>query len=120
MDDGSGYLFASNELSPDGRFVETTNTSIGFDDKGHFIGVYRGAGGEVDHNPVVHVTNVATGHRITLPGNSRTYGWTPDGRLMRVDGTKVTTCDSASGACTTRTVPDGQGAIHMAGMYLGS
>jgi hypothetical protein len=26
----------------------------------------------------------------------------------------------AAGACTVRTVPDGPGTIHMAGMYLGS
>ncbi|KRC64327.1 hypothetical protein ASE12_05815 [Aeromicrobium sp. Root236] len=111
--------WAMNELSPDGRFVETTNTFVGYDDRGHFIGVQSVDGKTISH-PVVHVTDVATGHRVTLPGNSRTYGWTPDGQLMRVDGTKVTTCDGATGDCTSRTVPEGPGKIHMAGKYLGS
>ena len=39
---------------------------------------------------------------------------------MRVDGTKVTTCDGSTGACTVRTVPAGPGKIRMAGKYLGS
>jgi len=111
--------WSMNELSPDGRFVETTNTWVGYDEQGRFTGVQSADGKAVAH-PVVHVTDVATGHRITLPGHSRTYGWTPDGRLMRVDGAKVTTCDGATGACTSRTVPDGSGKIHMAGKYLGS
>ncbi|WP_313407498.1 hypothetical protein [Aeromicrobium sp.] len=118
-EDGGGS-WASNDLSPDGRFVQTTSTTIGVDDDGTVTEVYRGAGGEVDDKPVVHVTEVDTGKRITLPGHARTYGWTPDGRLMRVDGSKVTTCDGASGACTSRTVPDGPGTIRMAGRYLGS
>ncbi|MDX6232490.1 MAG: hypothetical protein QOH68_1474 [Nocardioidaceae bacterium] len=120
VDESGGDPWAMNELSPDGRFVETTNTTIGVDERGHVTEIYSGVGGEVVSDPVVHVTDVATGHRITLPGNSRTYGWTPDGRLMRVDGTKVTTCDGATGACTSRTVPDGPGTIRMAGKYLGS
>lgn len=117
---GDDVGWSSNALSPDGRFVLTTNTTIGVDDDGHVIEVYAGVGGDVVTDPVVHVTDVATGRRITLPGHARTYGWTPDGRLMRVDGTRVTTCDGATGACTSRTVPDGPGAIRMAGNYLGS
>lgn len=111
--------WAMNELSPDGRYVQTVNTFINFDDKDRFIGV-SGANGKIISNPVVYVTDVATGKRITLPGHGRTYGWTPDGRLMRVDGTKVTTCDGSTGACTDRSMPAGPGAIHMAGKYLGS
>lgn len=118
--DESGYRWAINELSPDGRYVRTTNTTIGVDDDGHVTKVYSGVGGKVIRNPVVHVTDVATGRRITLPGHARTYGWTPDGRLMRVNGSKVTTCDGSTGDCTTRTVPDGPGTIRMAGGYLGS
>lgn len=114
------HPWAINELSPDGRFVLTTNTTMGVDDSGRVTEVYSGVGGEVIDNPVVHVTNVDTGRRITLPGHARTYGWTPDGRLMRVDGTEVTTCDASSGTCTARTVPDGPGTIRMAGRYLGS
>lgn len=117
---GDDQPWASNVLSPDGRFVLTTNTTVGVDDDGHVTEVYRGVGGEVIDDPVVHVTDVATGRRITLPGHARTYGWTPDGRLMRVDGAEVTTCDASSGACTSRTVPDGPGTIRMAGRYLGS
>ncbi|SKB09018.1 hypothetical protein [Aeromicrobium choanae] len=119
-DESGEHPWASNDLSPDGRFVQTTNTTVGVDGQGRVTEVYRGIGGDVVTDPVVHVTDVATGRRITLPGHSHTYGWTPDGRLMRVDGTKVTTCDAASGACTSRTVPDGDGAIHMAGRYFGS
>ena len=119
VDESGKNPWAANELSPDGRFVETTTTFVGVDQHGHVTGS-QSADGTVLRHPVVYVTEVATGHRITLPGNFRTYGWTPDGRLMRVDGTKVTTCDGSTGACTARTVPDGPGAIHMAGMYLGS
>lgn len=119
VDDGSGHRWAMNDLSPDGRFVQTTNTFISEDEKGR-TDVISGDSGEVVDDPVVHVTEVATGRRITLPGHGRTYGWTPDGRLMRVDGTKVTTCDASSGACTSQTVPDGPGTIRMAGRYLGS
>lgn len=119
-DESKKHPWASNGLSPDGRFVETTNTTVGVDDDGRVTEVYSGVGGEVISDPVVYVTDVATGKRITLPGHSRTYGWTPDGRLMRVDGTKITTCDGSSGACTTRTVPEGPGTIRMAGRYLGS
>lgn len=119
-DESDEHPWASNVLSPDGQFVLTTNTTVGVDDQGRFIEVYSGVGGKVIDDPVVYVTNVATGERITLPGHARTYGWTPDGRLMRVDGTEVTTCDSASGVCATRTMPDGPGRIRMAGRYLGS
>jgi hypothetical protein len=119
VDQSGKYPWADNELSPDGRFVETTNTFVAFDEKGHFIGV-QSVGGKALRHPVVYVTNVDTGHRITLPGSARTYGWTPDGRLMRVDGAKVTTCDGSTGACTAHTVPDGPGKIRMAGKYLGS
>ena len=119
-DESGEHPWASNDLSPDGRFVQTTNTTIGVDDQGRITEVYSGVGGEVVTDPVVHVTDVDSGRRITLPGHSRTYGWTPDGRLMRVDGTKVTTCDASSGACTSRTVRDGDGTIHMAGRYFGS
>lgn len=120
MEESDPHRWATNELSPDGRFVQTTNTTVGVDGKGRVTKVYSGVGGEVTDNPVVHVTNVDTGRRITLPGHARTYGWTPDGRLMRVDDTLVTTCDASSGACTSRTVPDGPGTIRMAGRYLGS
>jgi hypothetical protein len=112
--------FATNELSPDGRFVQTTNTTYSVDKKGRVTEVWSGITGDAITDPVVYVTDVATGRRITLPGINRTYGWTPDGRLMRVEGTKVTTCNASSGACTTRTVPDGPGTIHIAGRYLGS
>lgn len=120
LDETGEHAWASSVLSPDGRFVLTTNTTVGVDDNGRFIEVYRGVGGEVVDDPVVYVTAVDTGHRITLPGHARTYGWTPDGRLMRVDGSKVTTCEGSSGACETRTMPDGSGTIRMAGRYLGS
>jgi hypothetical protein len=112
--------FANNELSPDGRFVQTTNTTYSVDKKGHVTEVWSGISGDPITDPVVYVTDVATGRRTTFPGINRTYGWTPDGRLMRVEGTKVTTCDASSGGCTTRTLPDGPGTIHMAGRYLGS
>ncbi|CAN5316245.1 hypothetical protein BH09ACT10_BH09ACT10_22900 [soil metagenome] len=119
VDESGKNPWAMNELSPDGRFVQTVNTFINFDDKDRFIGV-SGSDGTMISDPVVYVTDVATGERITLPGHGRTYGWTPDGRLMRVDGTKVTTCDGSSGACSSRNMPSGPGAIHMAGRYLGS
>lgn len=111
---------ALNGLSPDGRFVLTVNTTMTYDERGRFLGTFSGIMGDIVENPVVHVTGVDTGSRITLPGNGDTYGWTPDGRLMRVDGTKVTTCDGSSGACTSQTVPDGPGKIRMAGRYFGS
>ena len=111
--------WASNTLSPDGRFVETINTFVEIDDDGSVSKVLDAAMDEID-DPVVHVTDVDTGGRITLPGHARTYGWTPDGRLMRVDGTKVTTCDATTGECASHAVPDGPGKIRMAGRYLGS
>lgn len=117
---GAEHPWASNELSPDGRFVLTTNTWIEVDDNGRVIEVSSGVDGEAIENPVVYITTVATGRRITLPGHHETYGWTPDGRLMRVDDTKVTTCNASSGACTSRTMPGGPGTIRMAGRYLGS
>ncbi len=120
VDEDGGNAWANNELSPDGRYVLTTNTFIEVDDDGRVLGVISGADGEVVDDPVVHVTDVGTGERITLPGHARTYGWTPDGRLMRVDGSKVTTCDGSTAACSTRTMPDGPGTIRMAGTYLGS
>jgi hypothetical protein len=112
--------YADNSLSPDGRFVETTNTLIETNDETGEQRIVSGADMEPVANPVVHVTDVATGKRITLPGHAHTYGWTPDGRLIRVDGTKVTTCDAASGECTSTSVPGGKGKIRMAGGYLGS
>ncbi|MFC5678740.1 hypothetical protein [Aeromicrobium endophyticum] len=119
--EGSSEPYARNSLSPDGRFVETTNTFVGLDKPGGPVtGVSDGVTGETVADPVVHVTDVATGRRITLPGHALTYGWTPDGRLMRVDGTKVTTCDASTGECTSTSVPAGRGAIRMAGRYLGS
>ncbi len=94
---------------------------LSYDEDGRFLGVIAGPGSaEVIKDPVVYLTDVATGHRITLPGHSRTYGWTPDGQVMRVDGTQITTCESATGDCTTRTMPAGSGTIRMAGKYLGS
>lgn len=120
VEDDGGSGWANNQLSPDGRFVLTTNTFVEVDDKGRVLGVVSGAGNEPITDPAVYVTDVATGQRITLPGHGRTYGWTPDGRLMRVDGAKVTTCDGASGDCSSRTMPAGPGTIRMAGKYLGS
>ena len=117
---GDRYPYADNSLSPDGRFVETTNTLIESNDDTGEERVVSGADMKPVARPVVHVTDVATGMRITLPGNARTYGWTPDGRLIRVDGTKVTTCDASSGECTSTTVPAGNGTVRMAGRYLGS
>lgn len=112
--------WASNTLSPDGRFVETVNTFVERDDGGRDVGVVSGDTGERVEDPVVHVTDVQTGGRITLPGHAFTYGWTPGGRLMRVDGSRVTTCDATTAACTSTTVPGGAGTIRMAGRYLGS
>lgn len=117
---GSGDgRWASNELSPDGRFVQTTTTFVSTDEDGTRTVVDGVEGNEV-RNPVVHVTDLDTGRRITLPGDGFTYGWTPDGRLVKVEGSRVTTCDAATGACSTRTVPDGPGKIRVAGTYLGS
>lgn len=119
--DASGqHAWADNELSPDGRFVLTVNTTVLIGDDGDIEDVLGGADQEPVAEPVVHVTEVDTGRRITLPGHGRTYGWTPDGRLMRVDATKVTTCDGATGECVSRTVPEGPGKIAMAGRYFGS
>lgn len=119
-DGPASHRFAINELSPDGRFVLTVNTMTEVDDEGRVAKVYSGTTGEVVDDPVVHVTDVETGRRITLPGTHQTWGWTPDGRLMKVDGTKITTCDGRSGKCATRNMPDGPGLIRMAGRYLGS
>lgn len=119
-DESGEHVWADNELSPDGRFVLTVNTTVLIDDQGDIEEVLGGRDQEPVADPVVHVTDVDTGHRITLPGHGRTYGWTPDGRLMRVDATKVTTCDGATGDCTSRTVPEGPGNIAMAGRYFGS
>lgn len=119
-DETGGHPWASNELSPDGRFVLTVTTMVGLDEDGNVTEVQDGAGGDVVDRPVVHVTEVDTGRRITLPGHGRTYGWTPDGRLMRVDGTTVTTCDGATGECSERSVPAGTGTIRLAGRYFGS
>lgn len=115
-----GPPWESNALSPDGRFVLTTTTFVEVDEKAGPTGDVFSPDGEVVRHPVVHVTDVVTGHRIALPGGARTYGWTPDGRLMRVDGRKVSTCDGSTGACTSRTMPAGRGAIKIAGVYLGS
>lgn len=112
--------WASNEISPDGRFIQTTNTFIGYDEDNKFLGVADGATGEVLDDPRVYVTDIKTGHRISLPGDAHTYGWTPDGRMIRVEGTKITTCDAASGDCTSRRIQGGAGKIRMASHYLGS
>lgn len=117
---GESHRLASSSLSPDGRFVTTSTTFVKRDDKGRVEAVTDGASGEVIDSPVISVTDVDTGRRITLPGHAFTYGWTPDGRLMRVDGTKVTTCDASSGECSSMTVSAGGGKIRMAGRYLGS
>ena len=53
--------FAINELSPDGRFVQTTNTTYSVDDQDRVTEVYSGITGDVIDDPVVHVTDVATG-----------------------------------------------------------
>ncbi|MDR6117473.1 hypothetical protein QE370_000657 [Aeromicrobium sp. SORGH_AS981] len=117
---GSGDArWASNELSPDGRFVQTTTTFVSTDEDGTRT-VVDGVDGDEVRNPVVHVTDLDTGRRITLPGDGFTYGWTPDGRLVKVEGSRVTTCDAATGDCSTRTVPDGPGKIRVAGTYVGS
>lgn len=114
------FEWASNELSPDGRFVLTTNTMIEMNEAGELVRVTDASGDKTIPDPVVHVTDVDTGQRITLPGHNRTYGWTPDGRLIRVEGTTVTTCGASTGACENRQVPGGDGKIRMAGRYLGS
>jgi hypothetical protein len=119
-EDHGKFHWAINDLAPNGRFVETSNTMVAVDGHGHVTEVFSGLSGKVVKNPVVYVTDVATGHRVTLPGTARTYGWTPDGRLMRVDGNTVTTCDATSGTCIARTMPSGPGVIRMAGRYLGS
>ncbi len=113
-------VFAMNALSPDGRFVLTSTTMRMLGRDGQVIGYSDGRTGEDVESPVVTVTSVDSGRRVTLPGDGFDYGWTPDGRLMRVDGRTVTTCDGATGACTERSVPDGPGTIKMAGKYLGS
>ena len=114
------HRLSSSSLSPDGRFVTTANTFVQRDDKGRVEAVTDGATGEVIDNPVISVTDVGTGQSIALPGHASTYGWTPDGRLMRVDGTNVTSCDASSGECTSTSVPSGNGTIRMAGRYIGS
>lgn len=118
-DASGGHPWADNELSPDGRFVQTINTFVTVDGAGEVTEVSKPDGKVVRH-PVVYVTEVASGRRITLPGHSKTYGWTPDGRLVRVDGTTITTCDGSTGNCTSREVPAGPGTVRMAGRYLGS
>ena len=112
--------WANNELSPDGRYVQTTNTFVSYDEKKRFVGVTDAATGRTISDPRVYVTEVATGHRISLPGHAQTYGWTPDGRLIRVEGSTITTCDAGSGDCTSRRIEVGPGTIRMAGRYLGS
>lgn len=110
---------AFNLLSPDGRFVLTTTWAMAYDEKERFLGFLDVDMKPID-DPVVIVTNVETGARVSLPATPQGYGWTPDGRLLTVEGSTVTTCDGDTGRCTSRTMPDGPGHIRLAGKYLGS
>ncbi|MDQ4053806.1 MAG: hypothetical protein M3237_14040 [Actinomycetota bacterium] len=51
----------------------------------------------------VDVYDVETGEHVSVPRND--YGWTVDGDLFSVSKGKLTTCDTATGDCTT--VPHG-------------
>jgi hypothetical protein len=57
------------------------------------------------------VYGVDTGSRITFPGGSFDYGWTPEGDLVRISHQHVETCSTSDGQCTTgtETIPESGG-----------
>lgn len=83
-EDAYGWL----ELSPDGfhamAFVEEL------------------AGGEEVTETTVY--DVDTGRSVVVEGAPWELGWTRDGSVYRVDGDVVTTCSTATGACTEETI----------------
>jgi hypothetical protein len=70
----------SLDLSPDGRFAMVVDEN--------------GTGPS-------DVYDVATGQRVSVGGDPYSWGWTEDGDLFKVDGGKLTTCDSTTGDCAT-------------------
>jgi hypothetical protein len=75
--DGAGYF----DLSPDGRYAQLV--------------VEEGGGSTFE------VYDVATGESVSIEGNPFEWGWTADGDLFKVGKSSVTTCDSATGECTS-------------------
>jgi hypothetical protein len=83
-------------LSPDGRFFAATPRET---NASEFV-VY-----DVAHG---------TGH--SFDGQPFDWGWTSDGRLFKVAGSTLTTCDADTGQCTTSSVPPvGAGMIRLGG-----
>lgn len=77
-------------LSPDGRYARVEPTDSRRDDPGVTTDFY----------------DVATGDKVALPGWNGDFGWTARGEPFIVDPLEdsLTTCDVASGECTTREV----------------
>ena len=78
-------------LSPDGHFL----TLDGQD--GESFDVYA----------------VDSGTKVTFPGGSFDYGWTPDGDLVRIKHQHVETCSTTDGECSTgtETIPEDGGGV---------
>jgi hypothetical protein len=73
-----GYFF----LSPDGRFASI----------------------DAEDGKTVDVYDVDAQTKVSLPGQSYDYGWSPDGDLFRVKGDQVITCSTSTGECTSETI----------------
>ncbi|KAA1418655.1 hypothetical protein F0U44_09150 [Nocardioides humilatus] len=83
--DGAGYF----DLSPDGRYAQLVDEESGKS----------------------KVYDVASGSSTALEGQPYDWGWTADGQVFKVGKSDVTTCNPATGACTTApyakpTLPD--------------
>jgi hypothetical protein len=76
--------YGSFDLSPDGKYA-----LLSIED------MMSSGGG----SPTVDVYDVETGEHVSVPRDS--YGWTVLGDLFSVSKDELTTCDAATGKCTT-------------------
>lgn len=83
-------VMAVVELSPDGRYARVEPSDSRRDDPGVTTDFY----------------DVASGDKVAIPGWYGDFGWTARGEPFIVDPLEdsLTTCDPASGECTTREV----------------
>jgi hypothetical protein len=67
-------------------------------------------------SPTSDVIDLETGERRAFTLGERTYGWSPDGRLLLVDDTEVRSCDASTGACESTDVRlEGDGPVRVSG-----
>ncbi|RJS45052.1 hypothetical protein [Nocardioides cavernaquae] len=93
------------QLAPDGQHVLLTPMAMcNEDNECHY------------EDPSTTVLDVETGASRRFTIGDGTFGWSPDGRLLLVTGTEVTSCDADTGECRTTPVKiDGTGPIRVSG-----